>query len=429
MAVQISAKGVDFESTIEKYRWKNNLEFIKPAFGKGCITDIPGIILKNFNIHSAENQEKSWDDYTEAPDHLIFLLIDGFGFSTIKHSSVKYEMKYLENFIEDSSFRLITSVFPSTTSTATLSYHTNMHPVEHGVLGYNSYIPEIGTICNMISMNPVGRKDISILDNGYEIPRIRDHDTIHATLGMNDVRSYLYLPNAIKNSGLTKLTGRGASVSGYMTLSQMFTLLKRDLSESRGRSFHFCYISTLDAVSHKVGPYTSDAAMEIELIFMLLKEQLVDSPHLPRNTSLFISADHGHMVMDKQQIIEFNDGFKLRSHLLAPVVGEPRAPMIWTRKEGEDALMSYFHENYHDSLIPVQIDDLIKQGFFGNAKNRIDCRDSLGDVALLMKNSASVFDSSLKILDPHNDADSLVGVHGGLSSEEMIVPFITRKIA
>ncbi len=424
-----SLKGSDFESVIDKYRWDEHSEFVKPAFGKGCIMDIPGFILSNFGINDGGKMQKIVDLDIESPDHAIFLLLDGFGYSTIRYSSGKNEMKYLEEFLGMSDMRLITSVFPSTTSTATMSYHTNMLPVEHRILGYNSYIPEIGTVCNMISMSPVGRKDSCILDNGYEMPWIRKNGTVHSKLESNEVRSFMYLPNAIKNSGLTKLTGNGSSISGYVTISQMMTQLKRDLASSRGKTFHFCYISTIDTISHKVGPYTDDAAMEIELIFMMLKEQLVNSTDVPENTSLFISADHGHMVLDRKQIIDFQHDRELRSWMSAPVYGDPRAPFMRIEKGKIESAMEYFQGRYHEDFFPLRIKDLAGKGFFGNSKNNLDHVDSLGDIVLIMKKSASVFDSSLKILDPDNDGESMIGMHGGLSPEEMIVPFISRKIA
>ena len=391
--------------------------------------DIPGLILSSFGIEDGGNSQRIQDVDIESPDHVIFLLLDGFGYSTIKYSSEKNSMKYLEEFLDRSAMRLITSVFPSTTSTATVSYHTNMLPVEHRILGYNSYIPEIGTVCNMISLSPVGRKDSSILENGYEMPWIGNNGTIHSKLDSNEVRSFLYLPNAIKNSGLTKLTGIGSSISGYVTISQMITQLKKDLINFREKTFHFCYISTIDAISHKVGPYTDDAAMEIELIFMMLKEQLVNSPGLPKNTLLFISADHGHMVLDRKQIIDFRHDKQLRSWMSAPVYGDPRAPFMRFENGRTESAIEYLKEKYPENFFPLRIQDLARNGFFGNSRNNVDRVDSLGDLVLIMKNSSSVFDYSLKILDPYNDGESMIGMHGGLSQEEMIVPFISRKIA
>ena len=419
----------DLESVIDKYRWEKHKEFVKPAFGKGCIMDIPGFILSSFGIGDGGNTRRILDMDMESPEHVIFLLIDGFGYSTMKYSSGKNDMKYLEEFLDRSAMRLITSVFPSTTSTATVSYHTNMLPVEHRILGYNSYIPEIGTVCNMISLSPVGRKDSSILENGYEMPWIGNNGTIHSKLDSNEVRSFLYLPNAIKNSGLTKLTGIGSSISGYVTISQMITQLKKDLINFREKTFHFCYISTIDAISHKVGPYTDDAAMEIELIFMMLKEQLVNSPGLPKNTLLFISADHGHMVLDRKQIIDFRHDKQLRSWMSAPVYGDPRAPFMRFENGRTESAIEYLKEKYPENFFPLRIQDLARNGFFGNSRNNVDHVDSLGDLVLIMKNSSSVFDYSLKILDPYNDGESMIGMHGGLSQEEMIVPFISRKIA
>ncbi|EQD56404.1 type I phosphodiesterase/nucleotide pyrophosphatase, partial [mine drainage metagenome] len=208
----------DLESIIDGYRWSSHRELLKPAFGNGCITDIPSHILENFGVDAGWGATSSQCWPSENPDHFIFLLLDGFGFSTIEHSLEKYGMKYLNKFTDKSEFKLLTSVFPSTTSTATLSYHTNMRPIDHRVLGYTSYIPEAGAVCNMISMTPLGRKEHCLLDNGYEMPWVRDHGTIYEKLRNNEVDSFLYLPNAIRNSGLTRITGNGANISPYHSI-------------------------------------------------------------------------------------------------------------------------------------------------------------------------------------------------------------------
>ena len=47
----------DLESVIDKYRWEKHKEFVKPAFGKGCIMDIPGFILSSFGIGDGGNPQ------------------------------------------------------------------------------------------------------------------------------------------------------------------------------------------------------------------------------------------------------------------------------------------------------------------------------------------------------------------------------------
>ncbi|MCL5783673.1 MAG: alkaline phosphatase family protein [Candidatus Thermoplasmatota archaeon] len=417
----------DFEQIIDGYRWSRHKEFLKPAFGNGCIADIPDYILASFGVGIDQKYRNRQGWLRDSPDHLIFLLLDGFGFSTIKHSLEKYNMKYLNKFTSNSEFNLVTSVFPSTTSTATVSYHTNMSPIDHRIMGYTSYIPEAGTVCNMISLTPLGRKEHCLLDNGYEMPWIMDHGTIYNKLQKNDVDSFLYLPYAIRNSGLTRITGNGANISPYHSISQMLTALKRNLSTAKGKTFHFCYVSTIDTISHKIGPYTQETALEIESIFMLLDEQLLRSANLPKNIFMSISADHGHKVLEENQKIDLSTDRMLKSYLSTPVVGDARAPFMRTKEGLVESTISYLTEKYEKDFISVPSKELMAEGFFGTPTGVRGDVSFLSDIILIPKNSTSIFDSSLKIVDPKNESDTMIGMHGGLSSDEMLVPLFTRS--
>jgi hypothetical protein len=34
----------------------------------------------------------------------------------------------------------------------------------------------------------------------------------------------------------------------------------------------------------------------------------------------------------------------------------------------------------------------------------------------------------MKLIDSRNDSDTMIGVHGGLNSEEMLVPLFSREV-
>ena len=418
----------DHDSIIDSYRWNLHEDLFKPAFGKGCIADIPGFILENFSIGNGHNDNQQSSYQNENPDHLVFFLLDGFGYSTVKYSMKKYRMKYLNRFFNNSDCKPITSVFPSTTSTATVTYHTGMQPIDHRVLGYTSYIPEAGAVCNMISLSPLGRKELCILDNGYNFPWIKDHGTIYTKLGKEDVKSFFYMPNAIKNSGLSRLTGEGSNISPYYSISHMLTSLRRNLSTAKGRTFHLCYISTIDTISHKIGPYTEETALEMETIFMLLEKQILSSGDLPENTFFSISADHGHTVLNKGQKIDLSADRKLKSYFSAPAVGDPRASFIRTKEGYLDSAMNRLSRMYGESFIQVLGKDMINEGFFGFPREVEDDPGFPGDIVLIPGNYTSIVDSSLTVTDPGNSIDNMIGMHGGLSAEEMIVPFFTRMV-
>ncbi|EQB73491.1 MAG: hypothetical protein AMDU4_FER2C00061G0003 [Ferroplasma sp. Type II] len=72
---------------------------------------------------------------------------------------------------------------------------------------------------------------------------------------------------------------------------------------------------------------------------------------------------------------------------------------------------------------------MLAEGFFGTPKSVNGDTSFLGDIILISRNSTSIFDSSLKLIDPGNQSNTLIGMHGGLSCDEMLVPFFAREVS
>ena len=54
------------------------------------------------------------------------------------------------NLLDESIFSPLTSITPSTTSSALTTLWTGAYPAEHGILGYEVWLREYGVIANMI---------------------------------------------------------------------------------------------------------------------------------------------------------------------------------------------------------------------------------------------------------------------------------------
>lgn len=424
----INSKEDWLEDVIAQYRLDEDPSMIRPAFGRGSIADIPGYLKSRLGLTPRRPLSQFMKESAGEVDHMVFFLLDGFGHSTIEHLIANYNGNNLEKFLEDSDYLPVTSVFPSTTSTATVSYQTDLHPLEHGIIGYTSYLSEIGTMCNMITLTPLGKPEHSLLDHGWSVPAIDKSGTIYQEFVKNTIEPHLYLPSPIKGSGMTRITGQGSIVNPYSSLSHMFTMLRRNIEKSVRSSFHFCYISNVDTMSHKVGPYTEETAMEIETIFHHLNEEFIGKVVPDGSLGVAISADHGHIALPPENIYDIRLDKRLSQMLRTPVSGDLRAPVLRIKESRTEEAVEHLQLNYGENYIIKKGKDAISEGLYGIASQSQENSDRFGDVLLFPRKNVGIMDSALGVLDPKLNHFDMIGMHGGLSKEEMIVPFISRTI-
>ena len=412
---------VRFDHT-EKLVIADNLQAVKPMYGKASISDVPSIISRTLGLKITGNKSPIAGKDFPHVDRLIFFFLDGFGTSTVRWALEKFSLPHTQEFIGKADLDVITSTFPSTTSTATISCHSGLTPGEHGVIGYTQYLSSIGTVCNMINMSPLGLKGRSISDHVLNSNQDLIGNTIHSSLTKDGVKSFYYSPRAISKSGLTKITTGSAIIRPYLSHSHLFTLLKSDFEREKGQSFHFCYIPTVDTISHKVGPYTEETANEIESIFHMILE--LSKTHSTRNTGIMISADHGHTVVPKENLRDIATDLKLRKNMIAPAVGDIRAPFLHLRKDKLKESVEHILGNY-EGFVPMDLEEAISKDLFGPCDPDKIRFGSGEDIVLLPPNGFGIMDSTLSLLDPDSAEINMIGMHGGLSREEMEIPLIS----
>lgn len=120
--MMVNRTGDDFEDLISRYRSERYDGVFKPAFGKGSIADLPGAFRKSLGLGVSHDVPETIRNYSEEVDHLVFLFLDGMGHSTLKYAMDRFRMPNLTQFLGKSDYVPVTSVFPSTTSTATVTY-------------------------------------------------------------------------------------------------------------------------------------------------------------------------------------------------------------------------------------------------------------------------------------------------------------------
>ncbi len=418
-------KDTDAGEIIQSYAWKGMDGLYRPAFGRGSIADLPCALLRSLGIYQGKSSPELFHNVMEESDHTVFILIDGLGYSTLQFALQKFRVSNLRAFTMESAIVPLTSVFPSTTSTATVSFHTGMDPEEHGIIGYIQYLKSAGSVCNMISLSPLGMPNRSLVDSSNIFRHIHRHGTIHEKVSAEGMDSFLYMPYSIRGSGLTRITGQGSVLRPYHSLSHMFTTLRNDILSGGRRSFHFCYISTVDTISHKIGPYTEETAEDIDSIFYFIKNVLGESIHGSR-TSVSISADHGHTVVNQDRVYDLARDRKLRGMILSPATGDVRAPFLRVRETMQEEFLDHMAEKYPKIRV-LSSRKLLDEGLFGRKGSTSIDSDLFSDFTIIPDERSGFMDTSLSILDPEWSNIDMIGMHGGFSSEEMIVPLITMR--
>ena len=109
--------------------------------------------------------------------------------------------------------------------------------------------------------------------------------------------------------------------------------------------------------------------------------------------------------------------------------GHHAFPPVLRIKPGRlEEAIQYLETEYGNDYLVKRSLELIDEGFFGFAESEIADSDRFGDIVLIPLKEVGLKDSSLGFLEPKLNHFKLVGMHGGLSYDEMIVPLIFRKI-
>ena len=110
-----------------------------------CITNVACSILKYFKCNYYHKTIKILDEILsqKKPNNVILILFDGLGSKLLDKSLSK------DSFLIKNRIKEITSVFPSTTASSTLSIQTGLNPSEHGWLGWFNYISPIDSVIQL----------------------------------------------------------------------------------------------------------------------------------------------------------------------------------------------------------------------------------------------------------------------------------------
>jgi predicted AlkP superfamily pyrophosphatase or phosphodiesterase len=209
--------------------------------------------------------------------------------------------------------------------------------------------------------------------------------------------------------------------------------VRHTLESTQGKAYFFVYWNDVDATAHTHGPDTDEHIASIREISELMQHQLL--PHLSQRvkdeTVLLVSADHGHVNIKREDIINLNKFPQLEENFAKGPTGKkilptgsPHDVFLFIRPEKRDEIVHFLQRELEGKARVTTTENALAEGLFGINSVSEKFKRRIGNVIILPRAGSHVWYEFLDAA-PFN----MLGIHGGLSEQEMIVPFAISPVA
>lgn len=337
--------------------------------------------------------------------HIVLIVIDGLGYRCL--------LQHRANTLRQHLVARITSVFPSTTAAAITTFFTGTAPQQHALTGWFTYFKELGAVITPLPFKPRMTKGSSG-EVGVQARHLFDHPSMFEKIQR---RCYIVLPRHIVDSDYTLALSGGAARVGYKSLVECFKSITEILRTNGEPAYVYAYWPELDTTAHAYGIGSDRVAMLIEQ----LDSEFARFLKAVRNSgaTVIVTADHGIIDSQPQELIRLEEHPQLAETLVLPLCGEPRVAFCYVHPHKTGAFERYVRARLSRYAWLMSSEDLIARGYFGLGEPHPRLLDRIGHYALVMKDRYVIKDW---LLDEKRYVQ--VGVHGGVSEEEMYVPLI-----
>jgi predicted AlkP superfamily pyrophosphatase or phosphodiesterase len=365
-----------------------------------------------------------WSEWVPGLRRVVLVILDALGYRMLQRMWATGAGQAFSDLAEAGRLIPITSVFPSTTDAALLSLSTGRPPAEHGWLAYTMYLRELGVAANAILLSPVWtRKTDQLLDWGLDPATLIPVPRLAERLASMGISTGAVFYSGFRGTGFSTMLYKGvAEQRGHLLSSDLWVQLRHLLAETRGnRAFITAYWSGLDTLAHAYGPDTDLWEAEFHTVSHLLSQQFLASLSAidRQGTLLLITADHGQIRIPPEQILSADQDPELSRHLMVPIMGESRAAFLHPRPGRTQALRDFLEATYPNWFVVRDSVEVLESGLMGKP---------IADETYARAGELIVLPRGTRALQQTQPSVPLLGRHGGLSQEEMLVPLIGARL-
>jgi predicted AlkP superfamily pyrophosphatase or phosphodiesterase len=403
--------------------------FQHPIYSGRSILNIPGSVSKLLGAPvfgtpplDVEILSRLGDSY----QRIILLLVDALSYLRLRSWLSDPEFSVWRRLAENGLLLPITSVVPSTTCAALTSLWTGKSPAEHGVVGYELWLKEYGMVTNMITHSPFSftGQDGTLRNTGFDPITFLNAATLGTHLADNGVHSYALQPASILGSGLSDMFLQNVTRLGYYSTSDFCVTLRQLIeAKSREKSFIWAYWSEVDTLSHKFGPDDERVRYEFGILSRTLEKLFLKklNNESKRGTLFLLVADHGQLRTESDPYYDLRNHPNLTRRLHLQPTGENRLIYLYVKPGQTEAVREYIERNWPNQFAILESSYAQEVGLFGPGPHSPHLAERLGDLVLIAKGSAYLWWGVSE--------NPLIGRHGSLSPEEMLVPLLAAPLS
>lgn len=320
-------------------------------------------------------------------NHIIYILLDGMGVSTVKHHLQKEDAlrKYMK--------KEITSVFPPTTVAATNAVLSGKAPISNGYLGWVQYFKEEDS------------NTVVFMNTDFDTKKGHKENVKEKYLAYQSILEQIKKKNPdVQTNRFFPDFMEGGSASFQEEIEKVLIT-----THNSDQSFNYLYWTEPDLSSHKYGCHST----ELHQIMTNLNYDFEDLiQNILEDTLVVVIADHG--LTDIKEIPFFANK-ELNDMLLRTPSIEPRAANFFVKEGQVEDFEKAFNKAYSSYYKLYSKEDFLKSKLLGPSKKHPLIDDFLGDyIAVAISDHMFIF----------TESKGHIAHHAGLSSDELMVPLI-----
>lgn len=366
-----------------------------PDYGRDTLADVMSAVASRLGV--------AGDDHWGLPSargYVVFL-VDGLGWHLLRRHLA--QLDYFPQLLGDA--RPISAAVPSTTAVSLTTLGTGLPPGEHGIVGYTFRTSPHGRLLNALHWGPEDPVPELFQPRPTWFERLEQ-----AGVAVSTVARGRFADSGLTRAGLRGGTYRAVDEAGVEQRIEQVCQAAR----GPGPAFVYLYEGDLDHVGHGFGvdsPQWRELLVRIDRDLELLREAL------PSDVCLLVTGDHGMVDVPASSHIVFEDEPRLRSGVDL-MAGEGRFRQLYTGSP--EAVAGRWSGLLGERAWVCTREEADEAGWFGPDVSAA-AAGRLGDVLVAMRDNWAVMTRTR----PHEL--ELVGQHGSLTEQEMLVPLLVDE--
>ena len=398
-----------------------------PHYGGYSILNVPATVCAALGVPSPSPHPPLGDEIMariSPADRVILVVVDGMRWDLLLTALEEGLLPEWQRLAEEGVLAPITSVSPSTTSAALSTLWTARSPTEHGVMGYEMWMRRYGVMANTIAHQPstYRKEGGSLTLAGFKPQEFLPYAPLGLHFAKHDVKSFAFHHFVIANSSFSKALLQGTEGKSFATQAELWFNLRDLLRSERGKLFVWIYWAKVDEFEHKYSPQDERVLAELHSFGWHMEQYFLKrlTAEERRRTLILITADHGQISTPD------NPNFYLRNHpaLMETMHlfpgGEHRLMYLYPRLGQAQKMMDYFEEQWPGLFNIAPSEQILRSGLFGPGEPHPELQHRVGDFVAIAQRDAYIWWPEKR--------NHLLGRHGGVAREEMLVPLLAANL-